>query len=81
VCGDCTQEARKEKVKFRRELRPLIRRYALEQVGGLASSDPAKFEEILDASLDACPSPNDESTILCLNCKKDLLIGLDHITD
>jgi len=42
---------------------------------------PAKFEEILDASLDACPSPNDESTILCLNCKKDLLIGLDHITD
>ena len=81
VCGDCTQAARKRKSEFRKELSPIIRRYALEQMGALASSNPARFEEIVNASLDACLSPNDESTILCLNCKKDLLMGMDHITD
>jgi hypothetical protein len=81
VCGDCTQKARKRKSEFREELRPIIRQYALEQVGALASMNPVKFEEIVNASLDACLSPDDESTILCLNCKKDLLMGLDHITD
>jgi hypothetical protein len=81
VCGNCTQEARKRKIEFREELKPIIRRYAVEQVGALASLNPAKFEDIVNASLEACLSPNDESTILCLNCKKDLLMGLDHITD
>jgi hypothetical protein len=81
VCGNCTQEARKRKIEFREELKPLIRRYAVEQVGVLASLNPDKFEEIVNASLEACLSPSDVSTILCLNCKKDLLMGLDHITD
>ena len=81
MCGDCTQEARKRKGEFREELRPIIRQYALEQVGTLATANPSKFEEIVNASLEACLSPQDESTILCLHCKKDLLMGMDHITD
>ncbi|MGB7093739.1 MAG: hypothetical protein WBD62_03740, partial [Anaerolineales bacterium] len=63
------------------ELKPIIRRYAFEEVGALASLNPDKFEEIVNSGLETCLSKGDESTILCLNCKRDLLMGFDHITD
>ena len=80
-CGKCAQEALRRKGEFREQLIPLIRKYALQQAGFGALLNPEAFEESLERSLELCLSPSDHSTVLCLRCKQDLLVGLDHITD
>jgi len=81
-CGKCAQEALRRKGEFREQLKPLIRKYALKQLGFYAALlDTNTLEEVLEESLEACLSPSDHSTALCLRCKQDLLCGLDHITD
>lgn len=81
VCGKCSHNALSRKMEFQNYLEPLIRKHLLGQLGLAALMNPELIEESLRKILPLILSPADTSTIMCLKCKRELLMGIDHITD